>query len=152
MDELLPPAFYDMISISLSMFGLVVVVVIANYYIIVPTLVVFFLLYLIRVVYINTVRDVKRWESISKNENCCRDQLQLLIHSYFLHLPGKSPVFSHMITSFQGLSIIRSSNSQEIVVQKFDGLQVGEVISGLLRFPFMHSSRFTILCSTYLYI
>ena len=65
MDELLPPAFYEMIAILLQMFGLVIVVVIANYYIIIPTLVVLVIMFFIRVVYISTVRDVKRWESIS---------------------------------------------------------------------------------------
>ena len=57
------------------------------------------------------------------------DEMHYLIFKTFNSnslLLGKSPIFSHVCTSFQGMSIIRSSKSQHIVVNQFDALQVNK--------------------------
>lgn len=65
-DELLPLALMDTLTIFLQIFGVIVVVIISNYYLAVPTVLLFAALYLIRRFFIETARDVKRIESISK--------------------------------------------------------------------------------------
>jgi len=66
LDELLPFAFFDAVTIFLLLVSMVILIVIANYYIIVPTVLLMLSLYFVRRYYIATARDVKRIEAISK--------------------------------------------------------------------------------------
>ena len=66
MDELLPPAFFDALSIFLLSIGVIVIVVVSNYLLIVPTVLLVLALWLMRRFYIRTARDVKRIESVGK--------------------------------------------------------------------------------------
>ena len=66
MDELLPAAFFDALSIFLLMGGTIIIVIITNYYVIVPAIALLTSLVLIRRFYIKTARHVKRIEAVSK--------------------------------------------------------------------------------------
>jgi ATP-binding cassette subfamily C (CFTR/MRP) protein 4 len=66
MDELLPYAFFDAVTIFLLMVTMVALIVIANYYMAIPTAVLLIMLFMVRSYYIHTARDVKRIEAVSK--------------------------------------------------------------------------------------
>jgi len=67
MDELLPYAFFDAVTIFLLMVTMVTLIIIANAYMAIPTAVLLVLLFLVRAYYIHTARDVKRIEAVSKS-------------------------------------------------------------------------------------
>jgi ATP-binding cassette subfamily C (CFTR/MRP) protein 4 len=64
-DEQLPPAFVEFITIFLNMIGAVSVVIISNYFLSVPTVFLFIALFLMRRYFVQTARDLKRIEAIS---------------------------------------------------------------------------------------
>ncbi|CAL8127066.1 unnamed protein product [Orchesella dallaii] len=99
-DELLPPALYDAVEYMLQTFGVVVVVVMSNYYLSIPAAVIFTTLWALRSVYVKTSRDVKRLESVAK-----------------------SPVFTHLAATMQGLTTIRALQSQDCSIKAFDEYQ-----------------------------
>ncbi|CAL8129140.1 unnamed protein product [Orchesella dallaii] len=100
MDENLPAAFIDVIEIGLVMIGVIFIVVLSNFYVIVPSVLLILSLGFIRKFYIKTARDVKRLEAITK-----------------------SPLFTHLTASMQGLTTIRSSKRQITLVDQFDSIQ-----------------------------
>jgi len=65
MDESLPSACFDVITILLVMLGVIFVVILSNLYVIVPSTLLVVSLWIIRRYYIQTARDVKRIEAIS---------------------------------------------------------------------------------------
>ncbi|ODM94173.1 hypothetical protein Ocin01_12506 [Orchesella cincta] len=79
---------------------LIFIVVLSNYYVIVPAILLILSLWLIRGFYIKTARDVKRLEAITK-----------------------SPLFTHLTASVQGLTTIRASKRQNILIEQFDAMQ-----------------------------
>lgn len=64
LDESLPAACYDVITIFLIMLGVIIVVILSNYYIFIPSTFLLISLMLIRRFYIQTARQVKRLEII----------------------------------------------------------------------------------------
>jgi ATP-binding cassette subfamily C (CFTR/MRP) protein 4 len=64
-DELLPPAFVEFITIFLNMLGAISVVIISNYFLSVPTVFLFIALFLMRRYFVQTARDLKRIEAMS---------------------------------------------------------------------------------------
>ncbi|ODM98987.1 Multidrug resistance-associated protein 4 [Orchesella cincta] len=100
MDENLPAAFIDVIEIGLVMIGVIIIVVLSNFYVIVPSIMLILSLGFIRKFYIKTARDIKRLEAITK-----------------------SPLFTHLTASVQGLSTIRASKRQAILIDQFDSIQ-----------------------------
>ncbi|GBP23004.1 Probable multidrug resistance-associated protein lethal(2)03659 [Eumeta japonica] len=96
-DEVLPSALLD---IGLSLIGIVVVVAIVNYWLLLPTLAVGVVFYLLRIVYISTSRSIKRLEGVTR-----------------------SPVFSHLNASLQGITTIRAFGAQEALIREFDNHQ-----------------------------
>ncbi|XP_049854957.1 ATP-binding cassette sub-family C member 4-like [Schistocerca gregaria] len=99
-DELLPKVMLDAITKLLVMAGILTMVLIANYYFVFPMLIFGFLFYKIRSIYLRTGQAVKRLEGITK-----------------------SPVFSYLSASLNGLTTIRSSANQEVVMKEYDSLQ-----------------------------
>jgi len=84
----------------LALVGIIIVVAIVNVWLLIPTAVIAVLFYFIRVLYLATSRCVKRVEGVTR-----------------------SPVFSHLNASIQGLTTIRAFQSQEILTTQFDNHQ-----------------------------
>ncbi|XP_054270037.1 probable multidrug resistance-associated protein lethal(2)03659 [Macrosteles quadrilineatus] len=99
-DEQLPAALIDCLQIGLSLIGIIVVVGLVNYWLMVPTVFIGILFYFLRNFYLSTSRSVKRLEGVTR-----------------------SPVFSHLNASLQGLTTIRAFHAQQILEKEFDNHQ-----------------------------
>lgn len=89
-----------MFQIGLSITGIFIVVSIVNTWMLIPTAIVLLIFYLLRIIYLSTSRCVKRIEGIRR-----------------------SPVFSHISASLQGLTTVRAYGAQEILGKEFDNYQ-----------------------------
>ncbi|KAJ3656111.1 hypothetical protein Zmor_015210 [Zophobas morio] len=96
-DEVLPTAMIDTIQIGMIVFSINIVVGIVNPWILIPSVVLFGLFYVFRIIYLATSRDLKRFEGTTR-----------------------SPVFTHMTASLQGLTTIRAFGTQDILQCEFD--------------------------------
>ncbi|XP_062528577.1 ATP-binding cassette sub-family C member 4 isoform X3 [Bombyx mori] len=99
-DEVLPSAVIDVLQIGLSLIGIVVVVAIVNYWLLVPTVAIGVIFYGLRIFYLATSRNIKRLEGVTR-----------------------SPVFSHLNASLQGITTIRAFGAQEALIREFDNHQ-----------------------------
>ncbi|XP_033100013.1 multidrug resistance-associated protein 4-like [Anneissia japonica] len=100
MDDLLPLTFADVVQISLMVFGIVTTVVIFNPVVLVFVVPLFVILVFVRTYYLYTSRDVKRMEGITR-----------------------SPVFSHLSATLQGLSTVRAFQVQQSFKDQFESYQ-----------------------------
>ncbi|XP_065162919.1 probable multidrug resistance-associated protein lethal(2)03659 isoform X2 [Atheta coriaria] len=114
-DELLPSALIDCLQIGLTLIGIVVVIGVVNPLLLIPTSIVGLVFYAIRIVYLNTGRAVKRLEAVTR-----------------------SPVFSHLNASLQGLTTIRAFRAQKILEKEFD---VHQDLHSSAWFLFLSTSR-----------
>ncbi|XP_066976379.1 ATP-binding cassette sub-family C member 4-like isoform X2 [Macrobrachium rosenbergii] len=113
-DDFLPGTMWDFVEILLNFLGIIVVIASINIWVIVPTVVLGIIFVFLRRFYLCTARDVKRLEGITR-----------------------SPVFSHLSASLQGLTTIRAFEAQQIFNDDFDKHQD------------LHSSAwFLFLCTT----
>ncbi|XP_071552963.1 ATP-binding cassette sub-family C member 4-like isoform X4 [Panulirus ornatus] len=113
-DDFLPGTMWDFIEILLNFLGIIVVISSINIWIILPTMGLGIIFVFLRRFYLSTARDVKRLEGITR-----------------------SPVFSHLSASLQGLTTIRAFEAQQIFMDDFDNHQD------------LHSSAwFLFLCTT----
>jgi ATP-binding cassette, subfamily C (CFTR/MRP), member 4 len=99
-DEILPSIMIDVIQIFLSLLGIVVVVGIVNPYFLIPTVLVGILFYYMRTFYLLTSRSIKRMEATTR-----------------------SPIYSHLAATLNGLSTIRAFGAERILVKEFDNHQ-----------------------------
>ncbi|CAD6222001.1 GSCOCT00005267001.2-RA-CDS [Cotesia congregata] len=102
MDELLPRAMLEAIQIFLVMAGILVIITSVNPWMGIPIVIMGTIFYLIRIYYLNTAQDIKRLEGIAK-----------------------SPVFSHVSTTLDGLMTIRSRGKdvERMLCNEFDHYQ-----------------------------
>merc|ERR1719357_1721102 len=100
MDELLPPAFFDVLTIGLNILGILAVILAVRPWVILPTLVLSVVFVLLRRFYMASARDIKRLEGVAK-----------------------SPVFSQLSTSLHGLTTIRAFSAQPLLRAEFDRIQ-----------------------------
>ncbi|XP_032678118.1 multidrug resistance-associated protein 4-like [Odontomachus brunneus] len=102
MDELLPRIMLEAIQITFVMGGILIMEAIINYWMLIPIAILSIMFVLIIKVYIRSSQNVKRLEGVTK-----------------------SPVFSHVNSTLNGLATIRSSGTgTELMMQKqFDSLQ-----------------------------
>lgn len=96
-DTSLPMSLHDCLVFFLEMISVVALVSIVNYWFLVPTVVVGAIMFLLRKAYLDTSRVVKRIESVNR-----------------------SPIFSHLNASLQGLSTIRAFRAQGILCREFN--------------------------------
>ncbi|PNF20422.1 Multidrug resistance-associated protein 4 [Cryptotermes secundus] len=96
-DELLPKAIMDASQIILMMAGSLVVAVSVNLFFLILIVVMGLFFWFIRKIYLKTSKNVKRLEGITK-----------------------SPVFTHLNATLQGLTTIRAYGAQNILRSEFD--------------------------------
>ncbi|XP_022166663.1 probable multidrug resistance-associated protein lethal(2)03659 isoform X3 [Myzus persicae] len=99
-DELLPIALMDCIQNGLAALGVFVIVGIVNEYMTIAGLVLAFIFYKIMIYYLLLSRSIKRLEGITR-----------------------SPVFTHLNATLQGLTTIRAFEAEQILTTEFDNHQ-----------------------------
>ncbi|VEN61103.1 unnamed protein product [Callosobruchus maculatus] len=99
-DEMLPYTMIDTIQIGLRVVAISVVIGSLSYWITIPTIVILVIFYMLRTVFLQTSRNLKRIESITR-----------------------SPVFTHLSASLQGLTTIRALKAEDALTKEFDNYQ-----------------------------
>ncbi|XP_044752072.1 probable multidrug resistance-associated protein lethal(2)03659 isoform X2 [Coccinella septempunctata] len=99
-DEQLPGAMIDCLQIGLTLVGIIVVIGAVSPILLAPTAVMALIFYLLRSFYLSTSRNVKRLEGVTR-----------------------SPVFSHINATLNGLTTIRAFEAQDILTKEFDNHQ-----------------------------
>ncbi|GBP66210.1 Probable multidrug resistance-associated protein lethal(2)03659 [Eumeta japonica] len=100
-DTLLPVALVDCLGFFLEVVSILVVVCLVNWWLLVPTAVVAMLLYVLRELFLNTSRELKRIEAIARSQS-----------------------LNHAAATVSGLTTIRSAGEQQrTLAQEFDKLQ-----------------------------
>ncbi|CAH1105147.1 unnamed protein product [Psylliodes chrysocephalus] len=97
LDEALPMTLLDTIQIGLYVASISMVIGGLSIWIMIPTFFIAVLFYFMRIVFVRTTRDIKRIESINR-----------------------SPIFTHLSASLNGLTTIRAFRAQHILTQEFD--------------------------------
>ncbi|CAH0722564.1 unnamed protein product, partial [Brenthis ino] len=100
LDELLPRFLLESIQIYLVMFSILALNAAALVWTLLPTTIILLLFYVILQIYLKSAQSIKRLEGTTR-----------------------SPVFSHMSTTLNGISTIRSAGAQQRLIQEFDGYQ-----------------------------
>ncbi|XP_074845315.1 ATP-binding cassette sub-family C member 4 isoform X2 [Carettochelys insculpta] len=100
LDDLLPLTILDFIQNSLQVFGVVAVAVAVIPWILIPLVPLCILFFVLRRYFLDTARDIKRLESTTR-----------------------SPVFSHLSSSLQGLWTIRAFKAEQRFQELFDAHQ-----------------------------
>lgn len=99
-DEWLPKAILDASQVLLGMCGSIFLACWVNPYFILPILIIGVVFMIIRNIYLKTSKNIKRMEGIAR-----------------------SPVFTHLSATLQGLSTIRAYGAQTILKAEFDNYQ-----------------------------
>lgn len=99
-DEMLPRVLLDAIQTNLNMIGAIILTSIVNPIFLLPLFVISFAFLYVRKVYLKTSKNIKRLEGISR-----------------------SPVYSHLSVSLDGISTIRAFNAEKILIEEFDAIQ-----------------------------
>ncbi|KAL7050851.1 hypothetical protein ACKWTF_004247 [Chironomus riparius] len=99
-DEILPMTVVDVLQIFLSLAGIIVVVAVVNVYTLIPTVVIAILFYFMRDFYLKSSRNLKRMDATTR-----------------------SPIFSHLAATLNGLSTIRAFDAETILSDEFDNHQ-----------------------------
>nr|QCO93577.1 ATP-binding cassette subfamily C member 6 [Chilo suppressalis] len=100
LDELLPRFLLECIQIYLVMFSILTLNAAALVWTLLPTTIILLLFYTILQIYLKSAQSIKRLEGTTR-----------------------SPVFSHMSATLNGISTIRSSGAQQRLITEFDKFQ-----------------------------
>ncbi|XP_018565523.1 probable multidrug resistance-associated protein lethal(2)03659 isoform X2 [Anoplophora glabripennis] len=100
LDELLPLSLLDTLETALNVAAITIVIGSLNPWILLPTVVILIIFYYLRIVFLATSRAVKRVEATTR-----------------------SPIYTHLSASLQGLTTIRAFGAQEILKREFDNYQ-----------------------------
>ncbi|XP_063393657.1 ATP-binding cassette subfamily C member 4-like [Cydia fagiglandana] len=100
LDELLPRFLLECIQIYLVMFSILALNAAALVWTLLPTTIILLLFYVILQIYLKSAQSIKRLEGTTR-----------------------SPVFSHMAATLNGISTIRSAGAQERLIKEFDRFQ-----------------------------
>ncbi|XP_072393688.1 ATP-binding cassette sub-family C member 4-like [Diabrotica undecimpunctata] len=96
-DELLPKAIMDSSQILLSMFGSLVLIIVVNPYFLILIAVLSIVFGIMRHIYLKSSKNIKRLEGIMR-----------------------SPVFTHLRATIEGLTTIRAFGAQNTLMDEFD--------------------------------
>ncbi|CAD6992118.1 unnamed protein product [Ceratitis capitata] len=99
-DEILPSVMMDVLQIALGCAGIVLVISLVNVWNLATTALLAIIFYFLRSFYLQTSRDVKRIEAVTR-----------------------SPIYSHLGASLSGLSTIRAFGAQKTLINEFDNYQ-----------------------------
>lgn len=99
-DELLPSIWIDLIQHFLTIFGVIFVTSLVNPFFLIPIIMIATLFYYLRIYYLKTSSSLKRLEATTR-----------------------SPIFTHLSASLNGLSTIRAFQAESILISEFDSLQ-----------------------------
>ena len=129
MDELLPPAFFDcftvrkfnkqnllfnyLIQIGLTIIGIMAVIFAVRPWVIIPTIVLGILFVWLRTFYMHSSRDIKRLEGIARSP--VFSQLSTSLQG----LPSEILIFSFLM-DFVGLTTIRAFSAEPLLRSEFD--------------------------------
>ncbi|CAG2164890.1 unnamed protein product, partial [Oppiella nova] len=125
-DEMLPTTGFDLNMSMTLLLGTFIVVSMVNPYLIIPAIFLIIFTILIRTVYIKTARDIKRYEGLTR-----------------------SPVYSHVSTTLNGLASVRAYGAQKAFEKQFYVYQDDHSATWFL---FVCSSRALGLVTDYLCI
>ncbi|XP_021376611.1 multidrug resistance-associated protein 4-like isoform X5 [Mizuhopecten yessoensis] len=100
MDDMLPITFFDFVQCFLLILGIILVVCVVNPWVFIPLVPLCIVFYVTRTYHIKTSRHIKRLEGTTR-----------------------SPVFSHLSASLQGLHSIRAFSIQDKFMEEFDNHQ-----------------------------
>jgi ATP-binding cassette subfamily C (CFTR/MRP) protein 4 len=158
MDEVLPAIFLETLNIFLQTIGMLGILIISNYFMIIPVLIFILALIKIRSFFIGTARDVKRMEAVGQFL-----EPKLPTHFKFVNFSfvtfgffsifwgiliiARSPVFSHLTSTVEGLTTVRALTAESFLTQQFDAHQVS---SHHFCFLFFQFSSFNLLKSLYI--
>ncbi|XP_017773823.1 PREDICTED: multidrug resistance-associated protein 4 isoform X1 [Nicrophorus vespilloides] len=96
-DEQFPYVSLDTIQVGSQVLGITIISSIVSPWLLLAIITITIIFYFLRVIYLKTSRNIKRLEGIAK-----------------------SPVFTHLNSSLQGLTTIRAFRAQDILRKKFD--------------------------------
>ncbi|KAJ8983672.1 hypothetical protein NQ317_003459 [Molorchus minor] len=99
-DETLPITIIDTMQIGMTVVAITMVIGSLNPWILIPTVIILTIFYFMRLVFLATSRDVKRIEGVTR-----------------------SPIYTHLSASLQGLTTIRAFGAQERLTSEFDNFQ-----------------------------
>ncbi|KAK5647088.1 hypothetical protein RI129_005552 [Pyrocoelia pectoralis] len=99
-DELLPKVILDSSQLLLIMVGSITLVAIVNVWMIIIVVIIGILFFILRIIFVKSSKNIKRLEGITR-----------------------SPAFTHLNASLQGLTTIRAFSAQSILTQEFDKYQ-----------------------------
>ncbi|XP_051154777.1 probable multidrug resistance-associated protein lethal(2)03659 isoform X2 [Leptopilina boulardi] len=100
MDKLLPQALNDVSSFFTYMMGIAIMTVVINYWMLIPLIISLIFLTMLKEIYWRTSRSVKRLEGLTK-----------------------SPMFSHLNATIQGITTIRAFKAENLMIKEFDESQ-----------------------------
>ncbi|KAH9421088.1 Multidrug resistance-associated protein 4 [Dermatophagoides pteronyssinus] len=95
-DEMLPSTAYDLNLTFSQAIGIIVTVSIVNWWLILPAIFLTIIIFFMRGIYIKSARDIKRFEGLAR-----------------------SPVYSHISTTINGLASIRAFGAQKAFERQF---------------------------------
>mgnify|MGYP002649092733 CR=1 FL=1 len=130
------------------MIGIVITVSFVNYYLAIPAIVLSGIIYFVRSVYIKSARDIRRYEGVSKY---FENNLFYLLNKFSV---ARSPVYTHITNTINGLASIRAFGAQESFEKQFYAYQNDHTS---MWFLFIATSRamgiaMEIICSLYILI
>ncbi|XP_066255316.1 probable multidrug resistance-associated protein lethal(2)03659 isoform X2 [Euwallacea similis] len=99
-DEQLPLIFLETVQIAFLVAATIVIIGTLNPWMYLPTVIMIVIFYILRIIYLKTSRDVKRIEGTTR-----------------------SPIYSHLNASLQGLTTIRAFGAQRTLQNQFDRYQ-----------------------------